>query len=92
MKDFPPAREPVDPASLRRLPDFYRFTSDKIRKVVDSEGVVHDTEWIRDMTYRRRTLCDSQLWSLVEPVVPVSDDAVVTCITCLGTEKFDGVA
>lgn len=69
------------------VPIPYMFTSPHVRKVVDSENIVHET-WLAAtaLAYRRYTHCTSAVWHLVEPINACGNDRPTTCLSCLGSQ------
>lgn len=66
-------------------PHPYTYHSTLVRKVQDATGVVHETRMPGyHATYARRTCCESLYWHLIEPVNPVDDATVTTCLECVG--------
>jgi hypothetical protein len=71
----------------------YMFTSSTVRQVVDRAGIVHETTEIVEVSegrrsiYRRATRCESATWHLIEPIFACDEDAVTTCLSCIGARR-----
>lgn len=68
----------------------YTFTTPNICKVIDTQGIVHETHVVEDgaeRPYRRATCCARADWGAVEPLFKTDDDAVTTCLFCIGAPR-----
>lgn len=75
-----------NPTGMRPLevfPQRYTFYSMHVRKVMDGQGIVHDTRLAAaDRSYHRETCCSSTMWHRLEPIMIVEEDMVTTCLEC----------
>jgi hypothetical protein len=71
----------------RYLAQPYTFYSNRVRKVRDTTGVVHETFSADGVPFGRRTYCESNLWHLFEPLNTCDETEVTTCISCLGMRR-----
>ena len=76
------------PRPLGGHPYPYTYYSNKVRKVQDNTGIVHETRAaVRTAPFARCTRCTSLHWELFEPLLTVDDDTVTTCLSCLGARS-----